>query len=144
MKARAFNKKLRHSDIVQAIQSAERKTSGEIRVFISRKDIEEPLAAAEAYFLELGMNKTRERNGVLLFFAPRKQKFAVIGDTAVHAKCGAAFWNRLTKEMSGYFEKEEFSKGIIHGIELAGELLAAYFPRRSDDRNELSNQVESD
>ena len=103
-----------------------------------------PVAAAEAYFLELGMNQTRERNGVLFFIAPRTQKFAVIGDTAVHAKCGDEFWNRLAKEMNGYFEKEQFSKGIIHGIELAGELLAAYFPCPPDDRNELSNKVETD
>jgi uncharacterized membrane protein len=144
MKATDFTDQLGHEEIAEAIRSAEKRTSGELRVFISRKEIEDPVAAGEAQFVELGMNNTRERNGVLLFIAPRSRKFAVIGDTAIHARCGDEFWQRLTTEMSAYFQKGEFTQGIVHGVQVAGELLGTHFPLRSDDRNELPDKVEGD
>ena len=144
MNARAFLNQLRHQDIVAAIQAAEKLTSGEIRVFVSRKPVEDPVDEAQRHFVELGMKKTRDRNGVLIFVAPQTRKFAVIGDEAVHARCGEAFWTQLAQEMSGHFRRSEFTSGIIHGVRKAGELLAAHFPRRADDTNELSDQVETD
>jgi uncharacterized membrane protein len=87
------------------------------------------------------MEKTRERNGVLIFVAPQAQTFAVIGDTAVHAKCGDAFWQELAHAMSTHFQKSDFNLGLLLGIRKAGELLAEHFPRGSDDRNELSDDV---
>lgn len=144
MRAKDFLKQLRHDDIVAAIREAELRTSGEIRVFVSRKPIEDAVASAQAEFLRLGMNKTREHNGVLLFVAPRTHKFAVIGDAGVHAKCGDGFWQELAKAMTDHFRKSEFTPGIILGVRKAGELLAEHFPRRRDDRNELSDQVAHD
>lgn len=144
MKANDFLKQIRHDDIVAAIRDAEQKTSGEIRVFISHKKVEAPVTAAQTEFTRLGMNKTRERNGILIYVAPRTHKFAVIGDQATHEKCGNEFWQTLAEEMSGHFKAGEFTLGITHGIQKAGELLARCFPHRPDDRNELPDQVEQD
>lgn len=144
MKAREFLKHLRHEEIVAAIREAEKKTSGEIRVFISRKLIDDPVPVAQAHFLELGMAKTRDNNGVLIFVAPRSHKFAVIGDAGVHARCGDDFWTQLTQEMAGHFRRSEFTSGIIHGVQKAGDLLAQHFPRRLGDTNQLSDEVEGD
>lgn len=144
MKARDFLKQLRHDEIVAAIRESEKKTSGEIRVYITRQPIEDPLPAAQMHFVQMGMEKTRERNGVLIFVAPRSHKFAVVGDTGVHTRCGEVFWTTLAKEMSGHFKKSEFTKGIVHGVQKAGELLAQHFPRRPGDANQLSDEVEID
>ena len=95
MRAQAFLNQLRHDDLVAAIREAERHTSGEIRVFISRKTVDDPVAAAQAAFLRLGMAKTKHRNAVLIFVDPRTRKFAVIGDAGVHEKCGEVFWRDL-------------------------------------------------
>ena len=130
-----------HPRIVAAIGAAERRTSGEIRVVVSRGKTTEPIVAAQEQFERLGMTRTAARNGVLIFLAPRSRTFAVIGDTAVHEKCGAAFWTDLAAAMTGYFKRGEFTEGIVHGIERAGALLAAHFPPRPDDRNELPNDV---
>jgi uncharacterized membrane protein len=86
MHPRVFAKHLQHDSIVAAIRDTEHKTSGEIRVSVSHKHVDDPVAAAQAEFLRLGMNKSSERNGVLIFVAPRAHKFAVIGDEAIHAK----------------------------------------------------------
>ncbi len=144
MKAREFLKQLGHDQIVTAIQEAEKRTSGEIRVFITRKPIEDPLPAARQHFVELGMAKTRDRNGVLIFVAPRSHRFAVIGDRAVHAQCGDEFWTQLAGEMSGHFRKSQFTEGIIQAVHKAGELLAKHFPRRPGDTNQLPDEVEGD
>jgi uncharacterized membrane protein len=130
MHPQKFKKQLHHEDVIAAIQEAERKTSGEIRVFISHKHVEDPVAAAQEEFMSTGMNKSRERNGVLIFVAPHSHKFAVIGDEAVHAKCGDEFWQKLAEAMTDYFRKSEFTEGIIHGAKKAGELLAEHFPKQ--------------
>jgi len=144
MKPHKFIERLEHKSIVEAIRAAEKKTSGEIRVFISRKQVEDPVSAAQAHFLRLGMEKTRDRNGVLIFVAPQAHKFAVIGDAGVHAKCGEEFWKLVADEMSKHFRKSHFTDGLVHGIKEAGLLLARHFPRRPEDRNQLSDEVEHD
>jgi uncharacterized membrane protein len=120
---------LPHDTIVGAIREAEQKTSGEIRVLISHKSVEDPVADAQKEFVRLGMTNSPEKNGVLIFVAPRTHKFAVIGDAGVHAKCGDVFWQELAKVMTDYFRKSEFTEGIIHAVRKAGDLLAEHFPR---------------
>jgi uncharacterized membrane protein len=130
MHPKKFIQQLPHDALVEAIREAESKTSGEIRVLISHKSVTDPVAAAQKEFVRLGMTKSPERNGVLIFVAPRLHKFAVIGDEGVHAKCGDEFWRELAKAMTDYFRKSEFTEGLIHGVRKAGELLAEHFPHR--------------
>ena len=130
MHPRKFSKHLQHDKIIAAIHEAEHKTSGQIRVSISPNHVDEPVVAAQVEFMRLGMNQSAERNGVLIFVAPRAHKFAVIGDEAVHAKCGDELWRKLADAMTGYFRKSEFTPGIIHGVQKAGDLLAEHFPRQ--------------
>jgi uncharacterized membrane protein len=144
MKAREFLSRLEHDKIVKTIGQAEEKTSGEIRVFISRKEPEDPVAAAQKAFLHLGMHRTREKNGVLIFVAPRARKFAIIGDTAVHARCGDQFWKEVAHEISTHFRQGDFSEGILHGVTRAGKLLAEHFPRHLGDKNQLSDDIAHD
>ena len=143
MKTPKFIKQLREAEIVAAIRAAERKTSGELRVFISHKEeVAGPVAAAQEEFTRLGMEKTRDRNAVLIYLAPGPRKFAVVGGRGVHARCGDAFWQELARSMTARFRAAEFTEGIVQGITRAGELLAEHFPRRPDDSNELPNRVE--
>lgn len=142
MRTKAFLSQLDHQRIVAAIKEAEAKSSGEIRVFIQRGELEaDPVMAAQKKFHGLGMDATEERNGILIFVLPRAQKFAVIGDEGVHKKCGPEFWQRLVENMREHFKREEFTAALVEAIETAGRLLAQHFPRQGGDRNELSDQV---
>ena len=142
MRTREFLGKLDHDRIAKAIATAEATTSGEIRVFIQRGNVADAVSEARAQFERLGMTQTRERNAVLIFVAPRAQKFAVIGDRGVYEKCGQPFWEALTQAMRPHFEAQHFTDAIVHAVREAGSLLAQHFPRRPDDRNELPNAVE--
>jgi uncharacterized membrane protein len=144
MKPGDFRYLLHDDRIVVAIREAEGRTSGEIRVFIGQEKIENAIAAGQAAFVRLGMTNTKERNGVLIFVAPLSHKFAVIGDKGVHERCGDEFWRQLTEEMSSHFKSSHFTDGIIHAVSRAGDLLAQHFPRRQDDKNELSDDVARD
>lgn len=126
--------KIDHDRVVRAIREAELGTSGEIRVVVARHRADDPVAAAQSYFDTTGMANSPHRNGILIFVAPRSRRFAVIGDTAVHKKCGDSFWTNLTEAMGGYFRGGKFTDGLVHGIERAGELLAATFPRSTSDQ----------
>ena len=142
MRTHRFIQQLEHDRIVQAIKGAEAKTSGQIRVFLQRGRFEEDaLERARKKFVQLGMEKTRERNGILIFVAPRAQKFAVIGDEGVHQKCGEQFWQELVEKMRRHFLREEFSDALIVAIESAGQLLARHFPRTDSSTNELPDDV---
>jgi uncharacterized membrane protein len=142
MRTREFLSKVEHDRIVQAIREAEAKTSGEIRVFIQRgKLTADPLIAAQKKFHQLRMQTTRERNAVLIFVAPRAHKFAVVGDRAIHEKCGNEFWQRIVEGMRAHFQKKRFSHALIEAIREIGKLLTAHFPKRSGNANELPNDV---
>jgi len=132
MRTKEFLSKLEHDRIVKAIRDAESKTSGQIRVFIQRGKVDiDPLMAAQKKFHRLGMHKTNERNAVLIFVAPRAHKFAVVGDKAIHEKCGEAFWQGLVDGMREHFRNEKFSNALVEAIEETGKALASHFPKRS-------------
>jgi len=142
MRTREFLSKVEHDRIVQAIRGAEVRTSGEIRVFIQRGKLNaDPLIAAQKKFHQLRMQTTRERNAVLIFVAPRAHKFAVVGDKAIHEKCGEAFWQRIVDGMRVHFQNEKFSHALVEAIEEIGNVLAAHFQKTPGNDNELPDEV---
>jgi uncharacterized membrane protein len=141
MKPKNFISKLDEEKIVAAIGAAEMKTSGEIRVYISRKNREDALAAAQNRFEKLGMTKTKLRNAVLIFLAPRSQKFAIVGDTGSHQICGNEVWKGISEKMTGLLREGQFTEAILAGINEAADALAKHFPRLPDDTDELPNQI---
>src|SRR5687768_8305798 len=128
--------------VVAAIVAAEGRSSGEIRVFISSAKTDDPVSAAKTQFERMNMTQTADRNGVLIFLAPASHTFAVVGDKGVHEKCGHSFWQELAAAMNEHFKRADFTQGLVLGIERAGALLAQFFPRQPDDRDELPNRVE--
>jgi uncharacterized membrane protein len=132
--------------IVAAILDAESRSHGEIRVHVTNQAPAEVEAAARAQFEKLDMTKTALRNGVLIYVAPRSQRFAVIGDAGIHDKCGPGFWTGIAAAMETDFRAGSFTDGIVKGVKEAGDALARYFPREGakPDVNELPDDVTRD
>ena len=142
MRTKEFLGKLEHDRIVDAIRTAESNTSAQIRVYIQRGKLNaDPLISAQKKFQQLSMHKTRERNAVLIFVAPRAHKFAVVGDKAIHEKCGEEFWQRIVDAMRAHFQNEKFSHAIVEAIREIGKLLAVHFPRTPTSSNELPDEI---
>lgn len=144
MKPKEFIQNLDEARLQQAIAAAEKLTSGEIRVLVTNRPVEDPVAAAQRAFLKNRMDQTRERNAVLIFIAPASRNFAVIGDEGVHARCGQAFWDELRKVMSEAFAGGRFTEGLVEVVARTGRLLGEHFPRSGDDTNELSDRILGD
>jgi uncharacterized membrane protein len=142
MRTREFLSKLDHDKIVKAIAQAETKTSGEIRVYLQRGELEEDaLATAQRQFRRFGMHQTKGHNAVLIFIAPRSRKFAVVADARAYQKCGGDYWQHLVETMREHFQNENFTRAVLEGIEQTAELLTRHFPRSEDKPNELANEV---
>jgi uncharacterized membrane protein len=141
MKPKEFINHLGDDKIVAAIAEAERKTSGEIRVYVSHRHREDALAAAKARFAKLGMARTRHRNAVLIYFAPLTRKFALWGDVEVHKKCGEEFWREIAAQMAAALKNGRFTEAVVIAVQRVGEVLARHFPREPGDKNELPDGV---
>ncbi len=139
-----FKERLEDETIVAAIREAEARTSGEIRVFVTRHSPRDPMAEARRQFFKLRMHQTPERNGVLLYFAPRSRRFAIVGDDGIHQRCGQEFWDRTAVAMSGLLKANEWTGAIVAGIREAGVELARHFPKPSGDLNDLPDSVVRD
>jgi uncharacterized membrane protein len=144
MKHSAFIDHLDEAKIVAEIAAVEQQTSGEIRVFVSRRTPDDPVARARERFEKLGMTHTRHRNGVLIYFAPRVHKFAVVGDTGIHEKCGAAFWEETVAEIREHLRGERFTDGVLHAVRKVGAVLAKHFPAEPGTAHELPNDIARD
>jgi uncharacterized membrane protein len=125
----------------EAIAAAEAVTSGEVRVYVDDRCKGSELDRAAAVFEKLGMHRTAERNGVLIYVSVQDRKFAVIGDAGIHEKVRDAFWEAVRNEMLEQFKQGDIINGIVHGVRKAGTALAEYFPHRGDDRNELPDEI---
>jgi len=127
--------------VEEAIIAAEKKTSGEIRVHIESTSGGDPIKAAAQVFNGIGMDKTEQKNGVLIYLAIKDKEFAIIGDQGINEKVSENFWDDVKNEMQGFFKEGKFTEGIIAGVEKSGEKLKEFFPRAEDDVDELPNTI---
>jgi len=127
--------------IIHAIQQAETHTSGEIRLAVESRCKGEPLDRAMVYFGRLGMEKTAQRNGVLIYLATEDHQFAILGDRGIHARVPADFWEQTKERMLRHFKTGNLVQGLIEGIVHAGEQMQRFFPREAEDVNELPNDI---
>ncbi|MEI9808010.1 MAG: TPM domain-containing protein [Bacteroidota bacterium] len=129
-------------EIVLAIQKAEKKTSGEIRVFIEKKcRYVDPLDRAVEIFYQLKMSETIHHNSVLIYVAYKDRQMAVYGDKGIHEKVGNEYWTKTVKEILGCFKEGNIFRGLETGIAYLGGALVEHFPYHNEDKNELTDDI---
>jgi uncharacterized membrane protein len=139
--SRTFFSKEEKEKILKAILEAELNTSGEIRLHIENECEEDVLDRAAFVFKKLKMDKTAQRNGVLFYLAIESKKFAILGDKGINAVVPSDFWNEIKEQVLLDFSHGEFALGLSKGIASAGLSLKKHFPHKSDDVNELSDDI---
>ena len=129
--------------IVEAIRFSEKRTSGEIRVFIeSRCRYVDAIDRAAELFYRLEMERTDDRNAVLIYLAMKDHQLAVFGDENIHRKVGNDYWATAVRKMLNDFDKENFANGIRQCVTDVGEALHFHFPYDNDtDKNELPDDI---
>lgn len=124
-----------------AVQRAEKRTSGEIRVHLEDHIEEDVLDHAAFVFEELGMHRTRDHNGVLIYVCVADRKAAVIGDQGINDRVPPRFWNDVLGVLQLHFAAGRRAEGLCEAVAMVGEKLVAFHPYQSDDSDELSNEV---
>lgn len=127
--------------IIDAIREAEQQTSGEVRVHVEKNLRGDAMKEAVRTFRKLGMHRTAQRNGVLIFLAPERRELAIIGDEGIDALVGSDFWNAERDLMLDHFRRGEMCAGVCAAIAGVGEKLKAHFPFAHDDSNELTDEI---
>lgn len=129
-------------EIIAAIRTAERNTSGEIRVHLEKHTDSNTFDRALEVFHLLKMDTTKLRNGVLIYVAVADKTFVIYGDEGINDVVPTDFWNTTRDAMRNQFRQGNFTKGLIEGILQAGLELQTHFPWDADtDENELSNEI---
>ena len=142
MKVKHFLNALEHERVHAAIKAAEEHTSGDIVVYITHKRIDDPLAAAQLEFRKLNLETATKQDSLLIFLAPKSQKFAVVGGTALHDKAGQAWWDHLSALLTRHFKDSRYTDGLVAAIEEAGRNLKEHFPAPATDRTGEKDIVE--
>ena len=132
--------------ISSAIAEAELQTNGEIRVSIRHRRHwrERKLSLHEVAVFEfhrMKMHETSGRSAVLIFLLFNERVFHIVADEGIHSKVSDGTWERIAKDMSQHFREGNFASGICAGVDAVGAVLRSHFPRTSDHRNELSDEV---
>ncbi len=127
--------------INSAIKEAESKTSGEIKLVMARHCWGNMKTKASKIFKELGLDKTKERNCVLILFIVTNREFLIYGGQGIHERVGQEFWDDVRDKMVAAFKQDEFGDGISRGACLIGERLSEHFPYQRDDTDEISDEI---
>jgi len=136
-----FLSEQQEKNIVEAIQTAEKQTSGEIRVHIEHVCKRNPLKRAKKLFHKLEMDQTEQQNGVLLYIASDDHKVAIYGGKGIHEQVGQLFWDDVLQQLIENFRNDYVERGIKKAVRQIGEKLKTYFPYQTDDENELSDEI---
>jgi len=149
-----MNKKFLHGfltedelhQIAAKIKEKEGNTAGEIVVsvkekkpLLKQKKTVSDLAVLE--FKKLGIKKTRDHTGILIFILLKEREFYILADSAIHEKVEENTWEGVKDRMQDKFREKKFCDGILNAVDEVGTILAKHFPRKSDDTNELSDEV---
>lgn len=141
-KVEQFLTEAEEAKIIEAIRSAEKNTSGEIRVHIEKKcPVEKPFDRAVEVFNLLKMDQTKLRNGVLFYVAVDDKKFVICGDEGIDSVVPDNFWESTKDIVTGFFKKGHYQAGLVAGIHEAGTQLKKHFPYMDNDKNELTDSI---
>lgn len=128
-------------EIVTALRSAEKNTSGEIRIHLESQSKKDAYDRAAEVFDMLEMHKTNQRNGVLIYIAVEDRTLVILGDTGINDVVATDFWESTKDLIILHFKDGDITKGLVEGVLKAGEQLQKHFPYNKGDKNELPDEI---
>ncbi|HXT54624.1 MAG TPA: hypothetical protein VN826_08980, partial [Candidatus Eisenbacteria bacterium] len=83
----------------------------------------------------------RDHTGILILISLLEHRVEVLADRGINAKVEPATWQEISKIVADGLKANQACEAVCKAISRCGEILAAHFPRRSDDRNELPDRL---
>ena len=129
------------ASLVEAIQTAEDHSTGEIRIHIDSNTEGNNAKIAFEVFRILCKDQTVEKNAVLFHVNFEQKYLTIIGDEGIHAKVNQTFWDQMHDQITTQFSKGNFHDGLKNAVLETGLELKKYFPIKGVNPNELSNEI---
>lgn len=115
------------------------------RFFIAKREIDEEVEeAAVTNFFKKGVHRTREETGVLLFVSLFERRVWVLADRGINRKVDPDQWKAIVAAIVEGIRQKRAGAAIAEAVAQVGCLLAAHFPVRDDDQDELTNLIVGD
>ena len=92
-------------------------------------------------FLTRGIHLTQDRTGVLLHVSLEDHVVEVIADEEIFRRVPDEHWGDTAAVLLAGISRGDVAQGFVDAIGLAGEVLAANFPPRDDNPDELPNRL---
>lgn len=127
--------------LVKAIQTAEQKSTGEIRVHIDSHTGQNNAQRAFETFCILCKDQTKEKNAVLFHLNFEENYLTIIGDEGIHRSVKQEFWDSLHDEITHAFSQKNYLEGLQSAILKTGEKLKKHFPITTQNLNELPDEI---
>lgn len=96
---------------------------------------------ARAAFLEDGVHETRDASGVLILLSKLEHRVVILADAGIHARVGVDGWSAHVQTIVQGIREGRATESLLSALDAIGDELAAGFPPRPDDVNELENHV---
>lgn len=97
--------------------------------------------AARAAFFDLGISRTKGRNGILIFVSTFERTLAVLTDVGIDTQALGNRWPQALAALGEALKRTDLS-AFIAGVEALGPVLGAVMARAADDVNELPDEVQ--
>lgn len=107
----------------------------------ARRQAEAVSERALVAFYQQGLYRTREETGILIFISLLERKVWILGDRGINEKIPPGYWQTLADELAHGMKSGRAAESLCAVIAKCGSELARHFPRRTDDRNELSDEM---
>jgi putative membrane protein len=96
---------------------------------------------AREQFYARALHETADRHGVLLFVAVAERYVQIIADRGIHSRAPEGAWDGVVAVFTAKVRAGRIADGFVTAIEDCSVLLAKHFPRRPDDKDELTNRL---
>lgn len=97
--------------------------------------------AAMQQFLAHGLHTTEHRTGVLIFAALSDHQVEVIADAGIHGRVDRDIWAQAVDVLTEGLKAGQAVQGFESAIAIVAEVLAAHFPPRHTNIDELPNRL---
>lgn len=96
---------------------------------------------AQESFHRLGLHRTRERSGVLIFVALAEHYVEIIADEGADNAVPDKTWQDIIDATTAKVRADGPAQGFLLALASLGEILGQALPRRPDDSNEIADRL---
>ena len=112
------------------------------RAILGKKIVtEEVYQRAIQAFFEHGVSETRDRTGILIMISLLERRVQIVADRGINEKVKEGEWDETVSLILKGVKHKSLVAGLCDGILRCGEILTKDFPIKSDDTNELKNDL---